>query len=164
MQKNTFWNVPTHDLDVHVLCTCVYYTHCRQSLPRLTSQKGLAESAPKQLYIFFKHINRNKQLLKKLFSLSVSIYSYVWKKKKFYFQVTLTSIKKCSSFLFHIHYFLENEIKTEKRTQRSPWDNSKDWSAPQGILCTTSLGGGPRKEQKMSQRNANNTHFWKWIK
>ena len=43
-------------------------------------KRGRRSQPPKQLYIFFKHINRDKQLLKKIVLLFVSIYSYVWKK------------------------------------------------------------------------------------
>jgi hypothetical protein len=39
--------------------------------------KGVGGVSPKQLYILFKHINRDNQLLKKIVLLFINIYSYV---------------------------------------------------------------------------------------
>ena len=69
-KKLVFLNVQTHDLDLHVLCTCVYSTHCRQIREGGSMfdrgkvcldwrhKRGRWSRPPKQLYLFFKHINR----------------------------------------------------------------------------------------------------------
>ena len=42
--------------------------------------------------------------------------------------------------------FKENEMKTERETQRvSIGEFYKDWGAPQGILCTKSLRGSKER-------------------
>ena len=61
-RKNFFWNVQTHDLDYMYLQMCLLNAlkanskgidvQSRQSLPRLTSQKGIGGVTPKQLYLF----------------------------------------------------------------------------------------------------------------
>ncbi len=53
----------------------------------------------------------------------------------------------------HIRYLMETKDKTNKgENKRSPHGNSKDPGAPQGNLCTKSMGNckvqGQRKEQK----------------
>ena len=92
-EKYFFRNRQTHALVSHVLCTCVYSMHQGKVCFDWRHNRGRrSQPPPKQLYLFFKHINRYKQLLKNCFVVTKHILLCL-KKFKFYFQVTLSACR-----------------------------------------------------------------------